>query len=96
MTFLLSKRAASKKIQSLLHLFHHIHHNPEHEVHHCGGDHPGAKYTIKHCKCGKHAIDKEEAVGHATDEDLKPVEVKIKFKQKCPEGGWHIESGEKA
>ena len=88
--------ADSKKIQSLLHLFHHMHHEDgEHEIHHCGGKHPKSKYTIKHCKHDKHMIDKEEAIGHATDEDLMPIEVNIKFKEECSEGGWHIESGDK-
>lgn len=79
---------------NILELFHHIHHkNNRHEVHHCGGKHTGLNYTIKHCSCGKHSIDKEIAIGHATGCDLKLVEVKIKFTQKCPLGGWHLESG---
>lgn len=90
--FRLSKRAG--KVDNILHLFHHIHHeDSEHETHHCGGKHPGSKYKIEHCSCGKHIIDKEEAIGHASDKNIKPMEVKIRFTQKCPDGGWHIESG---
>jgi len=82
---------------SLLFLFHHIHHKEDgHEVHHCGGTHPNSNYTIGHCGCGKHKIDKEEATGHAAaNETLEPFEVKVKFTETCPEGGWHIESGVK-
>ena len=82
----------------ILSLFHHIHHDDNgHKVHHCGGDHISVDqkldYTIKHCSCGKHSINKETAVGHATDINIKPVEIKIKFLERCPDGGWHIESG---
>lgn len=85
-------------MDEILSLFHHIHHeNGEHKVHHCGGKHveidPNACYNIDHCSCGKHSIDKESAIGHATNELLMPVEVKIRFTEKCPEGGWHIENG---
>lgn len=90
------------KTDNILHLFHHIHHKKEgktivHEVHHCGGDHikvdPKLNYSIKHCPCGRHSISKEIAIGHATGGNLKPKEVKIKFREKCPDGGWHIETG---
>ena len=68
-------------------------------MHHCGGEHvsldPTVDYEIKHCKCGKHQIDKEVVFGHATDINLQPAEIKIKFLEKCPQGGWHIESGVK-
>jgi hypothetical protein len=79
-------------------LFHHIHHeNGEHKVHHCGGKHkeidPAVDYSIEHCSCGKHRIDKETAIGHATGGDLNPLAVKIRFLERCPDGGWHIESG---
>lgn len=82
-----------------LSLFHHIHHeNGEHIVHHCGGKHkkinPRLDYTIKHCLCGKHSIDKETGIGHANNEQLQIVEVRVRFKAKCPDGGWHVESGE--
>lgn len=85
-------------MDKILTLFHHIHHKDgRHEVHHCGGEHikidPKVDYIIRHCLCGKHSIDKEIAVGHATGEDLKLKEVKIKFTERCPDGGWHIESG---
>ena len=78
----------------ILDYFHHIHHtNGRHEVHHCGGKHKETNekldYEIEHCLCGKHSISKEEAVGHDFDYN----EVKIVFKEKCPSGGWHIESG---
>lgn len=83
----------------VLALFHHIHHdNGVEKVHHCGGAHvkvdPKVNYTIDHCKCGKHSIDKKLAVGHASDPNsADPVEVKIRFTEKCPKGGWHVESG---
>jgi len=89
-----------KNNQEILSLFHHIHHTEKgHEVHHCGGKHaefdPEVDYQIEHCACGKHRINKEEATGHATDSDLKSVKVKIKFSEKCPDGGWYLESGMK-
>ncbi|MFW5853337.1 MAG: hypothetical protein ACOCU8_01730 [Patescibacteria group bacterium] len=83
----------------ILSLFHHIHHEAsgEHKVHHCGGEHvkinKKLNYSIEHCQCGLHRIDTEIAIGHATDSDLNPFEVKIKFLDKCPDGGWHLESG---
>ena len=82
----------------ILSLFHHIHHfNGRHEVQHCGGKHvsvdPKVDYEIKHCKCDKHSINKEVAIGHATNTNLCPTEIKIKFLEPCPLGGWHIESG---
>jgi hypothetical protein len=86
--------------QALLSLFHHIHHTEqaEHEVHHCGGEHakvdPEVDYKIEHCPCGKHRIDKELAIGHATGGDLDLLKVHVRFKERCPSGGWHIESGE--
>lgn len=88
-------------MNNIISLFHHIHHEDGfHKVHHCGGKHieidPMVDYEITHCGCGLHRINKETAVGHATNEDLESVEVKIKFLEKCPEGGWHIESGIKA
>ena len=87
-------------MSEIIYLFHHIHHNNgEHEVHHCGGDHqkndPITDYNIEHCSCRKHRIDKEEAFGHTISENnLEQVPIKIKFKEACPDGGWHIESGE--
>jgi len=80
----------------MLDLFHHIHHNSEgHVVHHCGGKHvevdPKLDYNIEHCKCGKHRIDKKKVIGH----DFSHNEVLVEFFEKCPEGGWHIESGKK-
>lgn len=85
-------------MNNILFLFHHIHHEGnKHQVHHCGGKHididPKVDYTISHCVCGKHSIDKEIAIGHATNERLEPIEVKVKFTEKCSQGGWHIESG---
>ncbi len=78
----------------ILYLFHHIHHKDgKHEVHHCGNS--KVNYKIKHCSCGKHSIDKETAIGHTINEDLKLVEVKVRFFEKCPDGGWHVESGVK-
>ena len=88
-------KKARKKLD-VVSLFHHIHHKGEkveHKVHHCGGEHvkinPKLNYTITHCKCGKHKIDVKEATGH----DNMSKEVVIVFKENCPEGGWHIESG---
>ena len=86
------------KEKEILSLFHHIHHfDNKHEVHHCGGEHakidPKVDYRIKHCNCGKHSIDKQIATGHATGSDLNSFEVKIEFKEVCPGGGWHLESG---
>lgn len=88
-------------MNEIISLFHHIHHEDgEHEVHHCGGDHvrvdAAVDYNIEHCGCGKHTIDKQIATGHDLDKKLELLEVDIQFKEKCPDGGWHIESGEKA
>lgn len=85
-------------MNDILFLFHHIHHeNGVHSVHHCGGKHKEIDscldYNIEHCSCGKHKIDKEVAIGHATNNNLNQLEQKVKFLEKCPEGGWHIESG---
>ncbi|MEK7598712.1 MAG: hypothetical protein AAB487_03175 [Patescibacteria group bacterium] len=85
----------------ILYLFHHIHHKGEgHAVHHCGGEHKkidiAVDYLIQHCSCGKHSIDKEFAIGHGTNENLDTAKVRIKFLEKCPDDGWHIESGVKA
>lgn len=85
-------------MEDILYLFHHIHHNGKnHEVHHCGGDHikvdPKMDYTIRHCRCEKHSIDKQKAIGHASNEILSQVEVMVYFREECPDGGWHIESG---
>ena len=81
-------------MQKVTELFHHIHHrNGEHEVHHCGGAHikinPKLNYAIRHCICGKHSINKKSVIGH----DFKLNEIKVIFSEKCPKGGWHIESG---
>lgn len=96
-----SKIAKLKSTLPIVTLFHHLHHDKdkeklEHEVHHCGGDHPNSSYTVKHCKHGKHAIDKKEAVGHAwASKDLKPFEVVVVFSEPCEKGWWHIESGKR-
>jgi hypothetical protein len=79
------------KSDNLIYLFHHIHHGTdEHKVHHCGGKHEGIDYEIWHCKCELHRIDKKIAIGHGANQE----EIKVEFVQQCPEGGWHIESGE--
>ncbi len=71
--------------------FHHIHHsNGEHIVHHCGADHPGLFYEIHHCECGLHSVDVSSALGH----DFDGKEIAYWFKEECPHGGWHVESGE--
>ena len=85
----------------ILSLFHHIHfENCGHVVHHCGGDHkqidPTIDYTLVHCSHGKHAIDKQTAIGHATGEFLEPLAVELYFSEPCSDGGWHVESGKLA
>jgi len=90
--------STSNNSDSILSLFHHIHHeNGKHEVHHCGGKHvnvdPSVNYTIHHCSCQKHAIDKPKAIGHATDTQGQSISICVQFQEQCPEGGWHIESG---
>ncbi len=82
------------KNQSIIYLFHHIHHKEgKHVVHHCGGKHKEIDseldYTIEHCSCGKHRINKKEAIGH----DFEMNKVFVIFEEKCPDGGWHLESG---
>ncbi len=85
----------------IISLFHHVHHvrHPHgiHRVHHAGGRHAGVEaglnYKIRHCKCRKHQINKEYAIGYGMNENLETVEVKIRFVEKCREGGWHVESG---
>lgn len=83
---------------NILFLFHHLHHDEgRHKIHHCGGQHAKKdnkiNYTIWHCECGLHAIDKEEAIGHGIDVKLKSPKIMIKFVKKCPKGGWHLETG---
>lgn len=78
----------------ILQYFHHTHNtNGQKVVHHCGGDHvkidPEVDYTIEHCSCGKHRIDKDQAIGHGPDME----KTKFKFTEECPDGGWHLESG---
>jgi hypothetical protein len=85
---------AQKQEDSILYLFHHLHHRlGAHVVHHCGGKHFGVDYTINHCSCGLHRIDKQIAFGDTINEKLSERKIKIKFTEKCPDGGWHIESG---
>jgi len=50
-------------------------------------------YSIQHCSCGKHSINKKFVVGHGTGENFDTIKIEIKFLEKCPDGGWHIESG---
>lgn len=87
--------------EEILFLFHHIHHlKSKHEVHHCGDKHRNVNaklnYVIRHCPCGKHSINRKQAIGHATTEESQPIEIKVKFTERCPQGGWHLESGEPA
>jgi len=75
---------------------HHIHHvgMDSHVVHHCGGDHSGAEYTINHCRCGLHVIDREfiRLGVHSINE----IPIIVRFTSKCPyEDKWHIESAVK-
>jgi len=80
--------------EDLVYLFHHLHHRAgEHEVHHCGGRHKGVGYKILHCACGLRNISKQTAIGDTVDKELAKRRLRIKFAEKCPEGGWHIESG---
>lgn len=84
-------------IDEILSCFHHIHHTDgsRHKVHHCGGKHIGLDYEIVHCICKKHSIDKGEAIGHATGLNMEAIELKFVFSERCPSGGWHIESGKR-
>ena len=83
-----------KKEENIIYLFHHIHHeSDDHKMHHCGGKHVGVDFTIHHCACGLHRIDKHVATGDMIDEKLNEKKVKIMFTEKCPESGWHVESG---
>jgi len=96
----LNKKQKDKKRDKnldVVSMFHHIHHykngKVKHEVHHCGGEHvktnPSLNYTITHCKCNKHKINVQEAIGH----DFTNKEILVEFTESCPERGWHIESG---
>ena len=97
------KEAPDPTLTTLLSLFHHTHHKQDdggeliHEVHHCGGEHakvdPTVDYTIKHCPCGLHSINKIKATGHGTRRNLDLLTIPVTFTEKCPGGGWHIESG---
>ena len=85
-------------MSEILSIFHHIHHKDgKHEVHHCGGKHNRTdsrlNYEIKHCHCGKHSIDRKIATGHTVSWSLKIAEIAVEFLEKCPDGGWHVESG---
>jgi hypothetical protein len=87
-------------MNDILYLFHHFHYEDGRDnLHHCGGEHcdidRNLNYNIRHCPCGKHSIDKETAVGHSINENLATFEIKVKFLEICPLGGWHIESGVK-
>lgn len=81
-------------MEKILELFHHTHHTSNgHIVHHCGGAHVKINlklnYIIEHCLCCKHQISKESAIGH----DFDMNEIEVIFEERCPYGGWHIESG---
>jgi len=98
----IAKNDADLWKRALLSIFHHIHHKGDgaevdHEVHHCGGEHakkdPTVDYQIEHCSCQLHRIDKQSVLGHATKSNLDLLTVRIGFTEKCPDGGWHIESG---
>jgi hypothetical protein len=60
-------------IDDILAYFHHVH--PGDVIHHCGGNHPNATYTIVHCIHGKHSINQEEAIGHGANRE----EILFKF-----------------
>lgn len=85
-------------MDDILYLFHHIHHRKNlHQVHHCGYSHSKINtkldYSIYHCKCQKHCINKSIALGHTIDSCGKFLELRVVFKEKCPDGGYHLESG---
>lgn len=91
------KRARQRRDADLeaARLFHHVHHDGEiHKVHHCGGDHD-VGYEIHHCRCGKHAINKEVVctLQHSANE----FPICIQFTECCEleRDRWHIESGVK-
>jgi len=77
--------------------FHHFHREESPPaVEHCGGPahrarFPELDYEIRHCPCGRHAIDSRLAIGH--DEDLRALV--WKFSEPCPAvpGAYHLESG---
>ncbi len=83
--------------QGMLAMIHHVHHvhGGGHVVHHCGGNHRGAEYTVVHCSCGLHAIDTE----YLKPRQHSPVEMAgavVRFSSPCPakgRGWWHVESG---
>jgi len=85
-------------MSEILSFFHYIkHNNGKHEVCHYGGK-PNemialSDYAIKHCSCGKHTIDRSTAFGHTTGVLLDTLNVIVEFSEKCPDGGWHVESG---
>lgn len=76
--------------------FHHVHHDvfPP-AVEHCGGAHrridPRLDYTIEHCECKLHRIDKRRALGH--DENMN--EITWRFEAVCPfrPDWYHMEQG---
>lgn len=87
-----------KNTNDISSLFHHVHHIcGEHQVHHCGGEHTSINkkldYQIEHCDCGLHKINRKIAIGHTINAKLNLIEVEIKFLERCPHGGWHVESG---
>jgi len=83
------------KEDNLIYLFHHIHHNSDnHKVHHCGGKHNEVGYEIKHCSCGQHRINKRLATGDTIDVKLDKIKIIVEFTEECPDGGWHLESGQ--
>lgn len=82
----------------ILGLMHHFHHdfNMNHSVHHCGGKHQILDYSvdieIQHCKCRKHRCNKQKSFYHLGY--FIPTYTAILLTEKCPEGGWHLESAE--
>lgn len=79
-----------------VHYFHHFHLDEDEKVEHCGGPShawmdPRLDYTIVHCACHMHAIDRPVAIGR--DEEL--CETTFRFVERCPYNPkmWHLESG---
>ncbi len=45
--------------------------------------------AIRHCSCRKHSVDAPHVDGRNWDKEV----VRFELHEKCPDGGWHLESG---
>lgn len=71
----------------ILQYFHKVRHSrKKHEVHHYGKE---SGYNVEHCECGKHSCDRE-LITVPAEKNI----ISIKLNERCPYGGWHLESGE--